>query len=403
MSAPTPQPDVPVPTSIPGAAAPVAPAAPVAGPTGITVTTPTVPNPAPVTTLTTGNTATTAPVAPTPTNNTATTAAETALQSSLAAFSASLKNIQTPATPTDTTTTDTSGTTGTKTGGTLQDTLSQLLGLQGQLAGKAAATQNIDSEVGLDAKTTAAQTAANNYNAREQYYNDAIDKMQTTNTTGMSQDAINENVQNLTRQKNSELADLAIIKSAADGDLTTAQTIATQKVNAEFQPIQDQIDNLKTIYSLQENDMTDSEKQQAQAAITEKQSQLDEQKTMRLDAYAEQIKQNDPLYKAQTAHEQALADGKGAATVVGDYAAKFVPGAKLPDGTPTLDQNNYINPAAFKAAIADAGENKISRATFIQQYGSQLYNDPTTGYAAYGLTPAEQKLITGALPTPAGG
>lgn len=363
----------------------------------IPVTPAIVPNPTPVTTINTANTANTTPVtAPAP-NTAPTAAAEAALQASLAAFSANLK--------TATATTDTTGGTGDDTGGgTLQDTLKQLLGLQTKLAGKSGETANINNSVGLDQKTQAAQTAQNNYNAREQYYNDAIEKMQTSNPQGLSQDAVNENVQNLTRQKNSELADLAIIKSAADGDATTAQAIATQKVNAEFQPIQDQIDNLKTIYSLQENDMTDSEKQQATAAIAAKQSQADEQKQMRLDAYAETIKQNDPLYKEQVANEARLAAGGGtkptAQDALAQYATKFVVGAKLPNGNEVIDPNGYITPEAFKAAIADAPANGLTRAQFITNFASQLYSDPKTGYAAYGLTPAEQKLITGALPDP---
>lgn len=90
-----------------------------------------------------------------------------------------------------------------------------------------------------------------------------------------------------------------------------------------------------------------------------------------------------------------------AATALSQFASAFVPGAKMSDGTPTVDENGYITPSAFKAAIADAPAEGITRADFIKQFGSMLYSDPKTGIngRAYGLTPAEIKLITGALPS----
>lgn len=92
--------------------------------------------------------------------------------------------------------------------------------------------------------------------------------------------------------------------------------------------------------------------------------------------------------------------------VLGQFAAAFVPGAKMADGTPTVDENGYITPAAWKAAIADAPKEaaaingSVTRADFIKQFGNQIYSDPKTGIdaRAYGLTPAEVKLINGALP-----
>lgn len=85
-----------------------------------------------------------------------------------------------------------------------------------------------------------------------------------------------------------------------------------------------------------------------------------------------------------------------ASTAVSKFSSAFVPGAKLPDGTPVLDANGFITPVAFKAAVADAPAEGLTRQQFIQNFGYLLYGQDLS---SYGLTPAEQKLVTGALPS----
>lgn len=82
------------------------------------------------------------------------------------------------------------------------------------------------------------------------------------------------------------------------------------------------------------------------------------------------------------------------------FEAAFVPGATMADGTPTVDDNGYITPAAFKAAIKDAPAEGMSRPEFIKLFGNRVYSDSKKGIDArtYGLTPAEIKIINGALP-----
>lgn len=65
------------------------------------------------------------------------------------------------------------------------------------------------------------------------------------------------------------------------------------------------------------------------------------------------------------------------------------PAAKT-GGVPVLDQNGYFTKAGFTSAAAMAGENGMTRANFLQQYGSYL--DPG-GYSNYGLTKQEQDVL----------
>lgn len=97
------------------------------------------------------------------------------------------------------------------------------------------------------------------------------------------------------------------------------------------------------------------------------------------------------------AHPNQTAPEKEQAAIA-QFGATFVPGAKI-DGQAVIDPNGYITPAAWKAAIADAPAEGLTRAKFIQAFGSQLSTgDGDIPDAAYGLTRAEAKLINGSLP-----
>ncbi len=76
----------------------------------------------------------------------------------------------------------------------------------------------------------------------------------------------------LSRNRNRELADLAIQEAVAIQDLNSAMSIVDRKIKAEFEPLQNQITNLGNLYGMMQNDMSESEQMMAQAAIQEKQA-----------------------------------------------------------------------------------------------------------------------------------
>jgi hypothetical protein len=238
----------------------------------------TVPAPTPVPTLnsTTAAQTTPPPSVPTPTSP---SPAQTSLGASLAAFGASLKGISdTLSKQQDATTPDTST-------GSLQDVLKNYLALSGQLANKGTDTQAAYDAQGVADKAQKAQDLTNQYNSREQYYNDQINQVQTQNTEGKSAQAIQEQVDQLTRQKNLELANIAIQQTAANGNLTVAKNLADQAIALKYQPITDQISALKDYYTMAKDDMTTSEQQQAAAAIAAKQKEADTQQQEDLKRY----------------------------------------------------------------------------------------------------------------------
>lgn len=180
------------------------------------------------------------------------------------------------------------------------------------------------------------------------------------------------------RKSTAELADLAIASAPFQEYIKNAMTAARETYG-----VNDDAD--KTAYGRTRDVASD--------AMAEKKFQED-------------VRQFGLKYALDVQSENRIAANaakEGKATkqdYVGQFASAFTPGNVMGDGTPTTDQNGYINPKAFKAAAAEAAQYGITRKEFIEMFGSQLYADPKTGLPdnGYGLTPVEKKLVAGALP-----
>jgi len=106
----------------------------------------------------------------------------------------------------------------------------------------------------------------------------------------------------------------------------------------------------------------------------------------------------DQQQEARIAANASKSDNMTKQDYAGQFAAAFTPGNVMADGTPTVDQNGFITPKAFKEAAAEAAQYGITRKEFIEMFGSQLYTDDKGLPAAgYGLTNVEKKLVAGAL------
>lgn len=112
-------------------------------------------------------------------------------------------------------------------------------------------------------------------------------------------------------------------------------------------------------------------------------------------------------YQNEDANRKAKAAGSGSATklteaerksqALAQFQSAFVPGYRTPNGTPALDSNGFVTPSAWKEAISEAKSLNVDRKDFITEFGYLLYVDPKKGTIdpSYGLTPQEQKLISG--------
>lgn len=201
-------------------------------------------------------------------------------------------------------------------------------------------------------------------------------------------------------------AQAQLTKSLQDGDYKTASRLYTQissgitarnneidKINTS---IQNQIDKMQTnaldVAKTQITALTGEATRDATSAYRAQQLILS---TSRLS----ETERHDAITELNSANGTRTT-AERSAQAVSQFGAAFVPGATMADGTPTVDDNGYITPAAWKAAIADAPTEGLNRADFIKAFGSMVYSDSKKGIdgRAYGLTPAEIKIINGALP-----
>lgn len=178
-------------------------------------------------------------------------------------------------------------------GAGLRDQIAKLIGLQ---SGEAAATTAAQEQVGLSDKQLALNDINKKITTTSRAYDEQIKNLSKNGTgyNGGNQVAISD----LNRQKNEDLANLAIIQSGANGDLQTANDIIKSKMDAQFEPIKNQIASLTQLYNLTQNDLSESEKLQVQ-------TQIDQQKQSAQNLYSSK----------QNAYQTALQNGAPASVL----------------------------------------------------------------------------------------
>lgn len=218
----------------------------------------------------------------------------------------------------------------------LQSVLDKIMGDSSLLGNKGKRTLEIQDAEGVNTKKKAQTDLENQILSKTRTYDKQIQAVQ--NQPGILTDVASARIGQIERQKNAELADLAIQYKVAQDDYQGAVEIAQAKVEAEFEPIQNEIDTLKTYYQLAQNDMTESEKLQAQAAIQAKQDDKDfaQQKELALyNARLNPIKigAGDTLYDPVTGEITTFGDGTVDNTTLSAYAQQAAASGQLPSAT----------------------------------------------------------------------
>ena len=149
---------------------------------------------------------------------------------------------------------------------TILERLYSLIGMQGEQTGR---TADIQEEVGLFKKQEALTKLENDITARAKAWDDQVKELEK-NKEGLSDQGLQIRRNALLKDKNSELADLSIQYKVANDDVQGALALAEAKVASEFEPIANEIEALKGLYTLYENDLTESEKVLLQDQIDSK-------------------------------------------------------------------------------------------------------------------------------------
>jgi hypothetical protein len=84
------------------------------------------------------------------------------------------------------------------------------------------------------------------------------------NQQGITREQAQQQVQETSRANNADLANLAVVAQAAQGNYQGALDIVQRKLDAEFEPLDQQISILKDIYTMNQNNLSESQKIQLQ-------------------------------------------------------------------------------------------------------------------------------------------
>lgn len=138
-----------------------------------------------------------------------------------------------------------------------QKALEKLSGFGEAIGLKSSATAQAQTETNLFQKRDQATTDYNAYNQAKLALQQEVDKIYER---GGSQDGIRDVVNDTLRKGNANLANLAVIAQSSQGLYSAAQATIKDKIDAQFQPIQDQIDFYSKYITAVGNDLTESDK-----------------------------------------------------------------------------------------------------------------------------------------------
>lgn len=141
-----------------------------------------------------------------------------------------------------------------------------------KLSNKGKRTQEINKEMNIDEKKQRALKLEQQAISVAKSYDDQIKQIQEKNVEGQFGSGVQGEIQRINRQKNSELADIAIQQKVAIEDYNSAIDVAQKKIDAEFEPLQTELQNRQNLFNMLQNNMTEKEKldYQNQLAIDKK-------------------------------------------------------------------------------------------------------------------------------------
>lgn len=159
--------------------------------------------------------------------------------------------------------------------------------LMGQAKNKATDTATINEQNQISQKEQAYRDASNAYLRKKATYQQEIEKIYSD--PYITREQAQQKVSEISRIQNADLANLAIESNIAQGNYQGALDLADRAIKAKYEPIEAEIKNLKDLYTLYQNDMTESEKLLAQQAYQEKQNEIDFNREKELIAYKERV------------------------------------------------------------------------------------------------------------------
>lgn len=152
---------------------------------------------------------------------------------------------------------------------TLQNRILEIIGLQSKQGER---LQQLQNEQNIFNKQQEVTDLENKYNSIARSYENAIRDTEVKSGGGLS--GTRAAISKLGQDRDRQLADIAIQRSVALNDYQTANSIIDQKIAAEFEPLKSELSGLQNMYSMLQNDLTESEKIMVQANLQERQREV---------------------------------------------------------------------------------------------------------------------------------
>lgn len=147
--------------------------------------------------------------------------------------------------------------------------MQRILGIQEQ-------RPQVEEEFKIAEKSIASDSATKALEASQRAQTNELRRLQTS---GLSQAQIADQTASINRRYAFEQADLALIQTASNRDLLTAQTLADRKISLALEPLKTQLDFEKEFYNANKDILTKAEERAFNARIKQDERAYEEAKT----------------------------------------------------------------------------------------------------------------------------
>ena len=202
--------------------------------------------------------------------------------------------------------------------------------------------QTVREDVQLREKEERARTLNNRIIERDREFQRQVEQIER-NEEGLTNAGVIGRINRLRREQSREMADLSFSYQVAQGDFQAAQNIVSERERNIRQEQQDRMQAFQILFNFAQNDMTESEKMQAQQEFQREQTRVSMENQMELERYRTQLEQESPLYsqrlRAQMLQNEILemelmVDGTEITETDLSFAREYADTGKMPSGVP---------------------------------------------------------------------
>lgn len=149
--------------------------------------------------------------------------------------------------------------------------------IQNEILGITESRQDLEDQFDITGKTQALNDITNKIEAKRLKNRRQIERIQTQ--SGLTREQKNAQISEIERVNAREMADLAIVQSAANRDLLTAETLIEKKINNELEPLKLRYEFQKDFLDRNEARLTTAERDLLQSKIRDNERAYEQEKS----------------------------------------------------------------------------------------------------------------------------